>query len=151
MSYSHPSTQHILDHADELRAEAVVSDELGRLSDGTVQILRDSGGMRLLQAEDLGGFEEHPNTFMEWVMAVASHHPSAGWVAGVVGIHPWEISIADPVLQNEIYGENPDTWVASPYAPFGRARPVEGDMSSPGAGPTPPVPTSPSGRSSVVS
>jgi hypothetical protein len=109
-----------------LRAEAVPSDELGRITDRTAEILRASGGIRLLQAKDLGGFEAHPNDFLDWVLAVGERHPSAGWVAGVVGIHPWEVSIADPRLQKEVYGRDPDTWVASPYAPFGRAVPVEG-------------------------
>jgi hypothetical protein len=122
----HPATAYILDHADELRAEAVPSDELGRITDRTAEILRASGGIRLLQAKDLGGFEAHPNDFLDWVLAVGERHPSAGWVAGVVGIHPWEVSIADPRLQKEVYGRDPDTWVASPYAPFGRAVPVEG-------------------------
>ncbi|MGW5276866.1 hydroxylase [Streptomyces sp. NPDC004044] len=122
----HPATAYILEHADELRAEAVPSDELGRITDRTAEILRESGGIRLLQARDLGGFEAHPNDFLDWVLAVGERHPSAGWVAGVVGIHPWELSIADPRLQKEVYGRDPDTWVASPYAPFGRAVPVEG-------------------------
>ena len=122
----HESTRYIHDHADELRAEAVPSDELGRITDRTVEILRASGGMKLLQAADSGGLEAHPNDFMDWVMEVGMNHPSAGWIAGVVGIHPWEIAIADPRLQKEVYGEDPETWVASPYAPFGRAKPVEG-------------------------
>lgn len=122
----HASEKYIRDHSEELRAEAVKSDESGRLTDRTVEIMRASGGIRLLQAQDLGGFEEHPNVFMNWAMAVGEYHPSAGWVAGVVGVHPWEISVMDPRLQQEVYGEDPDTWTASPYAPFGRAVPVPG-------------------------
>ena len=92
----HEATRYVLDHADELRAEAAPGDELGRITDRTVEILRASGGMKLLQAKDSGGHEAHPNDFMDWVMAVGMNHPSAGWIAGVVGIHPWEIAIADP-------------------------------------------------------
>lgn len=122
----HEATRYILDHAEELRAEAREGDRIGRLTDRTVEIMKASGGIRLLQAKDLGGFEAHPNDFFEWVMAVGENQPSAGWIAGVVGVHPWEISVMDPRLQQEIYGDDPDTWVASPYAPFGRAVPVEG-------------------------
>jgi 3-hydroxy-9,10-secoandrosta-1,3,5(10)-triene-9,17-dione monooxygenase len=131
----HEATAYILDHADELRAEVEPSDELGRITDRTVEILRASGGMRLLQAKDSGGFEAHPNDFMDWVMAVGSHHPSAGWVAGVVGIHPWEIAISDPRLQKEVYGDDPQVWVASPYAPIGRATPVDGGFTFTGRWP----------------
>jgi alkylation response protein AidB-like acyl-CoA dehydrogenase len=122
----HEATRYILDHADELRAEAPKGDRLGRLTDRTVEIMKKSGGIRLLLAKDLGGSEAHPNDFFEWVMAVGENQPSAGWIAGVVGVHPWELSVMDPRLQKEVYGDDPDVWTASPYAPFGRAVPVEG-------------------------
>lgn len=120
------STARIGTQAAALRAEAAPSDELARLTDESVRILRESAGMRLLQAKDLGGLEAHPNDFFDWVIAVGAEHASAGWVAGVVGVHPWEISIMDPRVQEEIYGADPEVWVASPYAPFGRAVPVDG-------------------------
>ena len=41
-------------------------------------------------------------------------------------MHPWEIAMMDPRLQEEIWGTDPDTWTASPYAPMGRATPVDG-------------------------
>lgn len=122
----HDTIAHIHLNADLLRAEVPASDEQGKLTDKTAQVVKDSGGMRLLQATDSGGFQEHPNVFFEWVRAVAQYSPSAGWIAGVVGVHPWEIASMDPRLQEEIYGTDPDTWVASPYAPIGRAKPVEG-------------------------
>lgn len=122
----HTSTVRILQVAEQLRQEHTLCDRLGRLTDTTRQLLVESGGMRLLQARDLGGFEADPLDFFEWVRNVARSNPAAGWVAGVVGVHPWEIALGDPRLQQEIYGASPDTWVASPYAPQGRATPVDG-------------------------
>jgi 3-hydroxy-9,10-secoandrosta-1,3,5(10)-triene-9,17-dione monooxygenase len=122
----HEAIAHIHKNADLLRQEAAKSDELGRLTDETVRVLKESGGIRLLQSKEYGGFEENPTVFYEWVRAVAQYSPSAGWIAGVVGVHPWEIALMDPRLQEEIYGQDPDTWTASPYAPVGRAKPVEG-------------------------
>lgn len=123
------SLQYIREHAAELRAEARPSDALGRLTDRSVEILRASEGMKILHSKDHGGFEGHPNDFFDWVVEVGRHHPSAGWVAGVVGIHPWEMAIWGPEAEDEVYGakgERADAWVSSPYAPFGRAVPVEG-------------------------
>lgn len=122
----HEAVQTIHDNADLLRAEAAKGDERGKLTDTTVQVLKQSGGVRMLQSKEFGGLEEHPTTFFEWVRTVARYQPSAGWIAGVVGIHPWEIALLDPKLQNEIFGQDADTWVASPYAPIGRAKPVDG-------------------------
>ncbi|MCD9199807.1 acyl-CoA dehydrogenase family protein [Aeromicrobium wangtongii] len=122
----HEVTDNVSKVADVLRGEARPSDELGRLTDRTVDAIRGTGLVRLLQPKEYSGYEAHPNDFLEAVMAVGIASPSAGWVSGVVGVHPWEIAMMDPRLQEEIWGEDPDTWTASPYAPFGRATPVDG-------------------------
>jgi len=121
----HESIATIHKAAETLRASHRASDELGRLTDEAAAVLRDSGGIRLLQAKSHGGHEEDPRVFLEWVRSVARYNPSAGWIAGVVGVHPWEIALMDPRLQDEIYRTGADTWVASPYAPQGRAKPTE--------------------------
>ncbi|MGN7247454.1 acyl-CoA dehydrogenase family protein [Janibacter anophelis] len=118
--------EHIRAHAETLRTEAAPSDELGRLTDTTVKILRDSGVMRLYAPTEYGGAEAHPVEFMEAAMEVGQSSPPAGWVTGVVGVHPWEIAMMDPRLQEEIWGQDHDVWTASPYAPFGVGRPVDG-------------------------
>ena len=117
----HKAIKHIHEHAQVLRDTHVASDELGLLAEPARAVLEQSGGMRLLQAKSHGGFEASPTDFLAWVRAVAQHNPSAGWIAGVVGVHPWEVALVDERLQDEIYGGKPDTWVASPYAPQGRA------------------------------
>lgn len=122
----HEAIVRIHDAADALRAEHEACDAAGRLTDEAARLLRDSGGVRLLQSADRGGAQADPRVFCEWVRAVARYNPSAGWVAGVVGVHPWELALSDERLQEEVYGPDPDTWIASPYAPQGRAVPVEG-------------------------
>ena len=117
----HKAIEYIREHAQVLRDEHVPSDERGVLTERARDVLDKSGGMRLLQARSHGGFEGAPADFFAWVREAARYNPSAGWIAGVVGVHPWEIALVDPKLQDEIYGANPDTWVASPYAPQGRA------------------------------
>ena len=112
--------------AKVLSEESVPSDQLGKLTNRSATTLRDTGVIRMYQPREYGGYEAHPVEFMEAAMAVAAASPSAGWITGVVGVHPWEIAMMDPRLQEEIWGENPDTWTASPYAPFGRAKPVDG-------------------------
>jgi len=122
----HEAVARIHEAAALLRAEHARSDDAGRLTDRAAQVLRESGGIRMLQAASHGGYEANPLDFFEWVRAVARYNPSAGWIAGVVGVHPWEIALADPRLQDEIYGADPNTWVASPYAPQGRGKKVDG-------------------------
>ncbi len=115
----------IEEHADELAALGPANESLGRLDDQAAKVLRDAGVMRLLQPKEHGGFEAHPREFAETVMRVAALDGSTGWVAGIVGVHPWEMAMADARVQEEVWGADPDTWIASPYAPMGVLTPTD--------------------------
>lgn len=107
------------DHAEE-------ADVRGRLTDDVAKHLKDSGLVRLLQPAEFGGYEADPRDFLAAAMDVGNWCPSAGWVAGVVGVHPWELALQDERVQEEVWGTDPDTWIASPYSPGGTATPVDG-------------------------
>ncbi|WP_030326360.1 acyl-CoA dehydrogenase family protein [Streptomyces sp. NRRL B-3229] len=110
----------------EIAALADENESLGKLSDKTVGLLRSAGVIRLLQPKEFGGYGAHPRDYAEAVMAVARHDGAAGWVCGVVGVHPWELAQMDARLAQEVWGDDPDTWIASPYMPGGVADPVDG-------------------------
>ncbi|GAA3666626.1 acyl-CoA dehydrogenase family protein [Arthrobacter ginkgonis] len=112
--------------ADYFAANGRANENAGRLTDGVASRLKDTGVMRMLQPKRFGGMESHPVDFMKAVIAAGSADAATGWVAGVVGVHPHELALADLRLQEEIWGQDQDTWVASPYAPMGVGRPVEG-------------------------
>ncbi|MFI5498225.1 acyl-CoA dehydrogenase family protein [Nocardia asteroides] len=112
--------------ADQLRDQAPEAEQLGQLPDATARLLKDAGPIRLLQPKKYGGFESHPREFAETVMATAALDGASGWITGIVGVHPWQLAFADPKVQDEVWSDDHDTWIASPYAPTGIARPVEG-------------------------
>jgi alkylation response protein AidB-like acyl-CoA dehydrogenase len=112
--------------ADQLRVQAVQAEKIGKLTDETVKAMKDAGHIRLLQPAEFGGLEVHPREFAETVMALAALDPAAGWINGVVGVHPYQLAYADPRVGQEIWADDVDTWVASPYAPQGVAKPVDG-------------------------
>ncbi|WP_137723047.1 hydroxylase [Prescottella subtropica] len=116
----------IMQFADEIRAEGVEGEKLMRLSDGNAKRLRDSGVIRMLQPKEFGGLEAHPREFAETAMGIGAIDGSTGWVSGIVGVHPWEMAFFDPKAQQEVWGEDVNTWIASPYAPMGVAVPVDG-------------------------
>lgn len=118
--------ENVTRRAEEIGDAGPSNEKLGRLDDRVAEILRETGAIRMLQPASHGGYELHPREFAQTVMKLASLDGSTGWVAGVVGVHPWELAFADPKVQEEIWGGNQDTWIASPYAPMGVARPVEG-------------------------
>lgn len=112
--------------ADFLAEQAEESDALGRLTPATHQALRETGIVRALQPKDFGGDETTPRDFFEGILALGTQHASTGWVSSVVGVHSFEIAQGTRKVQEEIWGADPDVWVASPYAPIGRAIPTEG-------------------------
>lgn len=112
--------------ADYFRDHAAEAEEAGRLPDATARKLRDAGVIRMLQPVEYGGYEAHPVEFFEAVLEIGSYCGSAGWVSGVVGVHPWQLGQWDKRMQEELWGADPDTWIASPYAPMGRARRGDG-------------------------
>ena len=116
----------VRDRADEIRAQGAVNEQLGKLSDVAAKSLRDAGVIRMLQPKTHGGLEVHPREFAEAVMGIAALDGSTGWVSGIVGVHPWEMAMADPRVQEEVWGVDQDVWIASPYAPMGVLRPVDG-------------------------
>jgi 3-hydroxy-9,10-secoandrosta-1,3,5(10)-triene-9,17-dione monooxygenase len=123
---AHEVFQRVEAMAAELEAKSGEAESLGRLPDSIADGLRRAGVIRMLQPREYGGYEADPVSFLETVMECSRHCGAAGWVAGVVGVHPWEMALCDPKVQGEVWGEDPDTWIASPYAPIGRGRRVDG-------------------------
>ena len=116
----------VLELADQFKDQAVEAEKLGQLPEATVKSMKAIGSIRLLQPVDHGGLEVHPREFAETVMATAALDPAAGWVNGVVGVHPYQLAYADPRVAAEVWADDVDTWMASPYAPQGIATPVDG-------------------------
>ncbi len=112
--------------AEQLSSRAVAADEAGRVPEDTADLLRKTGVVRQLQPKSHGGYESTMAEFVETGLRVSSLNPAAGWIGGVVGVHPWEIALMDPRVQDEVWGEDADTWMASPYAPTGLAVPTDG-------------------------
>lgn len=106
--------------------QSAETEAAGRLTDEVAKHLKDTGLVRILQPADFGGFEADPRDFLTAAMDVGNFCPSAGWVSGVVGVHPWELALQDERVQEEVWGEDPDTWIASPYSIGGTATPVDG-------------------------
>ncbi|MEV7007216.1 hydroxylase [Streptosporangium sp. NPDC051022] len=123
---AHEVVSRVEEIAGRLAAVADETERLGKLADESVKLVREAGVMRLLQPTDFGGYAAHPRDFAEAVMAVAKACGSTGWVCGVGGVHPWEMALCDRRLQEEVWGADSNTWIASPYMPSGVATPTDG-------------------------
>ncbi|MER6479106.1 3-hydroxy-9,10-secoandrosta-1,3,5(10)-triene-9,17-dione monooxygenase oxygenase subunit [Streptomyces filamentosus] len=116
----------IRDLAPGLRERAAEAEELRRVPDASVKELEDTGFFQLLQPRTFGGLAADPLVHYTAVKEIAKACGSTGWVASVLGVHPWHVALYDPRAQQEVWGEDPKTRIASSYAPTGRATPVDG-------------------------
>ena len=123
---SHDVTERIEEQREFFAGQAVDAEALGRLPAETTERVKATGVIRLLQPPEHGGYAADPTDFMEAVMALANADAAVWWVAGVIGVHPWEMAFNDARVLEEVWGQDADTWVASPYAPNGIASPADG-------------------------
>lgn len=124
--FTHPAIDALKEAGPELRQQASISAEERRLSETSAKILRETGVMRLIQPARYGGLEADPRVFVEAMMLASAFDGASGWVLGVVGVHNWHIGLYADSVQEEVWGEDPDTWISSSYNYVGQATRVDG-------------------------
>lgn len=111
---------------EDFRAGEEISTEQRSLSADSWKQMMEIGVLRGLQPKRWGGGELTLREHLTGVYELGRIAPSAGWVAGVVGSHPWQLALFDEETQEEIWGEDPTFAASSSYAPTGKIVPVEG-------------------------
>jgi 3-hydroxy-9,10-secoandrosta-1,3,5(10)-triene-9,17-dione monooxygenase len=109
-----------------LRDRAQETEEARDISAESIKALEGAGFFRLLQPARYGGLEADPMTFYTAVRAIAGACGSTGWVASVVGVHPWQLALFPHAAQEEVWGADTNTRMSSSYAPTGKARLADG-------------------------
>lgn len=109
-----------------IRERAAEVERCGMISREVIGWLTEADMFRAVQPRQWGGLELDAATFFEAAVRIASACGSTGWVASVVGIHPWHIAMFDPQAQSDVWSGNPDTLASTSYAPTGQARRVAG-------------------------
>src|SRR5215475_7935886 len=109
-----------------LRERAQETEDARVIPAESIKALAETGFFRLLQPTAFGGLEADPLTFYTAVRLIASACGSTGWVASVLGVHPWHLGLFAAQAQQEVWGTDQSTRVSSSYAPTGKAVPAEG-------------------------
>lgn len=112
--------------ADQWRDGEREANENRRLSETTWKQLHELGILRALQPRRWGGGETDLREHLTNVYEVARFAPSAGWVAGVVSSHPWQLALFDERAQQDLWSVDPARAASSSYAPTGKAEPEPG-------------------------
>lgn len=109
-----------------IRARAGETERLGRVPDGIIASLTEIGVFRAVQPRQWGGLELDLASFYDGMIRIASACGSTGWVASVVGVHPWQIALFANEAQRDLWAEDPNTRASSSYAPTGSVRRTDG-------------------------
>ena len=112
--------------APRFREHAAEANQLRRLPDSTWNDLIDTGIVRGLQPRRWSGGELHLREFYSAIIEVARADGCAGWVAGIIGVHPWQTALYAEKTQQEVWGSDPTVMNSSSYAPSGKAERVTG-------------------------
>ncbi|WP_166870734.1 acyl-CoA dehydrogenase [Salinibacterium sp. ZJ450] len=96
------------------------------LGDRSWQLVHETGILRAFQPKRWGGDEASITDFADGIVAIGRASASAGWVASVVGVHPWQIALFPDETQQEVWGDNPERAIASSYTPTGSFEKVPG-------------------------
>ncbi|WP_162248210.1 MULTISPECIES: acyl-CoA dehydrogenase family protein [unclassified Sphingomonas] len=125
-----PSSDDLLYRARQLgpllRERAKQCEEGRRMPPETFAAFKEAGFYRILQPKAYGGYEYWPTVFYDVVSEIARHCPSSAWALGIIGIHNWEVALMDPRAAKDLWSRDTETFYSSSYAPFGKARRVEG-------------------------
>ncbi|OXJ31388.1 flavin-dependent monooxygenase [Burkholderia sp. HI2714] len=112
--------------APTLAGRAAQADAQGRIPAETIADMQAAGFFKVLQPKRYGGYELDPQAFFDIQMALARGCMSTAWVYGVVGVHNWQLALFDARAQQDVWGDDPATLIASTYMPVGRVTPVDG-------------------------
>lgn len=125
-----PEAQSLIDAAralaPRLAERALDTDRNGRVPVESVEEIARAGLFRVLQPRRWGGSEMDPRVFYSAQMALAEGCMSTAWIYGVIGVHYWQLSLFAEAAQQDVWGVDPATRIASTYMPTGKAEPVEG-------------------------
>lgn len=97
-----------------------------KVADDVIAALQEAQLFRVMQPKRHGGFEFGPKVFAEIQQTLAEGCMSTAWMYGVVAVHPWQLALFPEEAQQEVWGEDASTLVASTYMPVAKVTEVEG-------------------------
>lgn len=121
MTMRSPVLDAIRDLLPGFRERAEEAERLRQVPEQSVKELEEAGFFRMLQPSRFDGLESDPVDFFTAVRLIASADGSTGWIASVLGVHPWQVALFSDEAQQAVWGSDTSTLLSSSYAPTGKA------------------------------
>ena len=100
----------------ELRERAGATEANRKLLPETHEAFLKAGFYRVMQPRGFGGLELPFGIQTEMSMELARACPSSAWVAGLLACHGWLLGMMPGEAQEEVWGDDPETCVATSFA-----------------------------------
>jgi alkylation response protein AidB-like acyl-CoA dehydrogenase len=125
-----PDTATLIQRAAAMRPilerNADTTDTLRRLADENLQALKDAGLCRMMVPARFGGYQTSIRTYVDVLAEVGRGCGSTSWVASLINVCAWLAGLFPERAQADIWGSNPEAWIAGSLAPNGEAVAVDG-------------------------
>jgi alkylation response protein AidB-like acyl-CoA dehydrogenase len=130
VSSNRPDTAALIERAAVMRPllerSAEKTDSLRRLAEENVQALKDAGLCKLMVPSRLGGYQTSVRAYIDVMAELGRGCGSTAWVASLINVCAWLASLFPERAQQDVWGTNPDAWIAGSLAPNGTTVPVDG-------------------------
>lgn len=109
-----------------IRERAGATERARRVSDETIEALKDSGVFRAWLPRRFGGYELDFGLIVELDCVWGAGCASTAWVVGLGMVHQWLIANYPLEAQEEMWRDDPDTLAFGSYKPSGKCVRVSG-------------------------
>ncbi|MFD6224395.1 acyl-CoA dehydrogenase family protein [Nocardia asteroides] len=109
-----------------IRKNAAEGESARRVSEETIDALKEAGAFRILVPRRVGGLETSSRALLDVSSAIAEADGGAAWVAMLSNTNAWLAALKGGSDFEEMYAASPDLIVAGVLAPSGTVRKVAG-------------------------
>ncbi|WP_260759549.1 acyl-CoA dehydrogenase family protein [Mycobacterium sp. SMC-4] len=110
----------------DIAERALDVDQRGAVDRAVIALLHDCGYFSLLRPPGFGGPPADAQAYLTATREISAACVSTGWLAGWLAVNSWGLSVRDPRVLDEIWGDDARTLLCSSYAPTGRLERVGG-------------------------
>ncbi|MBL3596232.1 flavin-dependent monooxygenase [Rhodovulum sulfidophilum] len=112
----------------QIKANAAKAEADRMVPAENIDLLKGTGLHRAFQPKAYGGLEMPVPDFENCIALIATACGSTAWAISLLAEHAHQIALYSKELQDEIWGDDPDTLSSSSIAPYGQAVEVEGGV-----------------------